>query len=43
MRLVFRPEDEAELVEIYDHIAEDSPVRAEKFVTLIRSKCEPLR
>lgn len=43
MRLVFRPEAEADLIEIYNHIAEDSPVRAGKFVTLIRSKCEPLR
>ena len=43
MRLVFRPEAEADLVEIYDYIAEDSPVQAGKFVALIRSKCEPLR
>lgn len=43
MKLVFRQEAEADLADIYDHIAEDSAARAGKFVALIRQRCEPLR
>lgn len=43
MRLVFRPEAEADLAAIYDHIAEDSPARAGRFVALLRERCGPLR
>lgn len=43
MRLVFRPEAEADLADIYDHIADDSPARAEKFVALLRERCGALR
>jgi toxin ParE1/3/4 len=43
MRLVFRPEAEADLTDIHDHIAGDSPVRAKRFVTLLRERCGALR
>lgn len=43
MRLVFRPEAEADLADIYDHIAAGSPARAGRFVALLRKRCEPLR
>jgi toxin ParE1/3/4 len=43
MKLVFRPEAEADLAEIYDYIAADSPASARRFVSLLRRKCEPLR
>ena len=42
MKLVFRPEAEADLADIHDYIAEDSPSRAKEFITLLRRKCEPL-
>lgn len=43
MRLVFRPAALADLVEIHDHIAADSPARARKFIALLRDRCGPLR
>lgn len=43
MRLVFRPEADADLADIHDHIAADSPARARKFVALLRQRCAPLR
>jgi toxin ParE1/3/4 len=43
MRLVFRPEAEADLAEIHDHFAQDSPARAQRFIALLRDRCAPLR
>ena len=43
MRLVFRPEAEADLTEIHDHIATDSPARARRFIALLRDRRAPLR
>ena len=43
MRLVFRPEAEADLADIHDHIAADSPARARMFLALLRDRCGPLR
>jgi toxin ParE1/3/4 len=43
MKLVFRPEAEADLADIYDHIAADSPARAKRFVALLRERCGALR
>lgn len=43
MRLVFRPEAEADLQDIHDQIAYDSPARARAFIALLRDRCGPLR
>lgn len=43
MRLVFRPQAEADLALIHDHISDDSPARARAFVALLRERCAPLR
>jgi toxin ParE1/3/4 len=39
----FRPTAEADLIEIYDYIAQDSPGNALAFIRRIRAHCEELR
>jgi toxin ParE1/3/4 len=40
MKLRFRPDALADLEDIYDYIAADSPVKAGEFIGLIRDKCK---
>jgi len=42
MRLYFRPQAEGDLIRIYDHIAEDSPINAANYIDRLEKLCQLL-
>ena len=43
LELIYRPEAAADLEDLFDHIARDRPLAAERFMGEIRRACEGLR
>ena len=39
MKLFFRPQAESDLIRIYDHIADDSPVNAANYIDRLEKVC----